>query len=468
MAEHPENKLYHSWVDLTGVDMFSKMLDTSDIKPAEVVSFLNSSFIDPIAKRVVSANTSADEWLPLPAFIKPDLKVFTTLTNLQGFNYEIPFNTAMPEKGEYHMVVHNDYACFQITEEDIPGDNGGWMPLNLKSNINTDKAGDAAMATGAFPLGLKSRTLNRPLSYVKAIPWLSDYVNGNSDMADPYLTLNVDGGMINNEPFDKVKDVLKSVTGEEVSDNFNDFSSTVLMIEPFPTIKKNPIDQSPGLLNVVGLTLSAMLKQMRSKAVHIKSALDEDCAGQYLITPSRRIPDADTDDDDIKGERAMACGALSGFSGFMNKEFRVHDYFLGRFNCKIFLRDYFTIPESALDKNEIFKQGYANADIAKFKSTKDGGIQIIPVFADTTNYDFPDIKFESGTNWPAMKSENIDAFKSALEQRIQAVLLNLFKLNWSSSLLLRTGAKVVLNGLISKAIISKIKTELTAWNLLAN
>src|SRR5476651_2309019 len=32
LAEHPENKLYHSWVDLTAPDMFSLMLDTSDVK----------------------------------------------------------------------------------------------------------------------------------------------------------------------------------------------------------------------------------------------------------------------------------------------------------------------------------------------------------------------------------------------------------------------------------------------------
>jgi predicted acylesterase/phospholipase RssA len=114
LAEHPENKLYHSWVDLTGVDMFSQMLDTSDIKPGEVESALNSDFINPIAKRVVDANPEL--WQPLPPFIKPGLKVFTTLTNLQGFDYYIPFSAATPTgKSKYVMSIHSDYACFELT-----------------------------------------------------------------------------------------------------------------------------------------------------------------------------------------------------------------------------------------------------------------------------------------------------------------------------------------------------------------
>jgi predicted acylesterase/phospholipase RssA len=45
LQERPENILYHSWVDLTGRDMFSKMLDNSDIG-TDVVSALNCQFID--------------------------------------------------------------------------------------------------------------------------------------------------------------------------------------------------------------------------------------------------------------------------------------------------------------------------------------------------------------------------------------------------------------------------------------
>jgi predicted acylesterase/phospholipase RssA len=265
LAEHPENKLYHSWVDLTGADMFSQMLDISDIKNGSVISGLNSSFISPIATRVVSADVN--KWQPLPAFIMPGLKIFTTLTNLQGFPYIVPFNDTDPKNAQkYNMTVHNDYACFQLTEDDITGPNDGWMPLNLKTNVNTDVAASAAMATGAFPVGLESRILTRDAQYVNENPWLSGYLKQLPIPQGKYVTLNVDGGLINNEPFEKVRDVLVNVTGEtpDQYNNFSTFGSTVLMIEPFPTTPPVPISISQDLSNVISRTLASMLSQMRA------------------------------------------------------------------------------------------------------------------------------------------------------------------------------------------------------------
>jgi len=464
LAEHPENKLYHSWVDLVQADMFSKMLDTSDIKNSGVISALNSDFINDVAKRVVSADPK--QWQPTPAYIKPGLKIFTTLTNLQGYAYNVPFNSSSPERTKYNMRIHNDYACFQLTENAIDGHNDGWMPLDLKNKVNTDIAADAAMATGAFPVGLQSRIVKRDARYVNNNPWLSNYLV-NSPIADGnYQTLNVDGGMINNEPFDKVRSVLDDLTGQPDIDynNYNKFVSTVLMIEPFPTQPPKPISQSRAISNVVGLTLSSMLSQMRSKAVNIKDAMDEDCAGQYLITPSRRVDTPDGKSTDLTGEQAIACGALSGFSGFLNKEFRVHDFFLGRHNCKIFLRDYFTIPAQALTTNPIFKDGYANTDKARFKSTQNDSYQIIPVFEEEIK--FPDMKFSSGNNWPTIKEQDIDRFSGGMKDRIQTIMLNVADLGWLTKSLLWIGAKVILNRMVTNKIMVVIKDELKAWKLL--
>jgi predicted acylesterase/phospholipase RssA len=466
LAEHPENKLYHSWVDLTAPDMFSLMLDTSDIKTGEILSALNSKFISPIADRVVSVD--ATQWKPLPPFIRPGLKIFTTLTNLQGFAYTVDFGDDQPQTAKYHMNIHNDYACFELTEDTIEGDNGGWMPLNIKTKVNTDVAANAAMATGAFPVGLQSRLLTRDSKYVAANPWLAPYIKNNPLPPGNLETLNVDGGMINNEPFDKVRDVLDSLPDQEVNkaDDYNSFTNTVLMIEPFPTQKPDTISTSQGLGNVLGLTLSSMLAQMRAKPVNIRSAMSESCAGQFLITPSRLVQSPDGSMQSVMGERAIACGALEGFAGFMNKEFRVHDYFLGRYNCKIFLRDYFTIPATALQANEIFKDGYAGTDISKFKSTKDDSYQIIPVFADATDYTFPDFKFSSGSNWPTIQEKDIDKFTDPMKSRIQTMMLSMVELNWFTRSLLWMGAKVVLNRLVANKLVTTIKKELQLWQLL--
>jgi len=454
LAEHPENKLYHSWVDLTAPDMFSKMLGTSDIKPGKILSALNSEFISPIADRVVSVDPT--KWQPLPAFIKPGLKIFTTLTNLQGFAYTVDFGVDQPQTSKYHMSIHNDYACFELTEDKIEGDNNGWIPLNIKDKINTDVAANAAMATGAFPVGLQSRLLTRDSLYVSANPWLAPYIQGNPLPAGDLETLNVDGGMINNEPFDKVRDVLNGLPDQEVNNynNFDSFTNTILMIEPFPTKKPGIISKSRAISNVVGLTLSSMLAQMRAKPVNIKDAMSKTCAGQFLITPSRLIKNANGTVTTLVGEMAIACGALQGFAGFMNKEFRVHDYFLGRYNCKIFLRDYFTIPAADLQSNPIFKDGYAGIDMEKFKSTKDNSYQIIPVFADATDYTFPDFKFSSGTNWPTVQESDIDKFNRLMRRRIQAVMLSMADLNWFTRFF------------TANKIVSSIKSELQVWKLL--
>ena len=83
MQNHPENKFYHSWVDLLGEEMFSAMLNTKDIEQSKQIdALLNAHFVDEIAERAISTNQ--ENWLPTPAYFADQLKVFTTLTNLEG------------------------------------------------------------------------------------------------------------------------------------------------------------------------------------------------------------------------------------------------------------------------------------------------------------------------------------------------------------------------------------------------
>jgi predicted acylesterase/phospholipase RssA len=109
-AEQPQNKFYHSWVDLLDKDMFSLMLDTSDIsKDSEVYSLINADFIDKVADKVVGVDVN--NLKSLPSYVSNELKIFTTLTNLEGFPYEISYqgNTTL---NKYYMAIHNDYAVF--------------------------------------------------------------------------------------------------------------------------------------------------------------------------------------------------------------------------------------------------------------------------------------------------------------------------------------------------------------------
>jgi predicted acylesterase/phospholipase RssA len=465
MAEHPENKLYHSWVDLVDNDMFPLMLNTDDINSNGIISLLNSSFIDQIANRELKANPGAAK--PTPPYFDPEMKVFTTLTNLQGFAYNIFFTSNTPLE-KYYMTVHNDYACFKMNNTGAKDDDG-WMLLDFKNDINCDIARNAAMATGAFPVGLQSRKLSRKSCDVNSMQFCSK-ITKDFPVPPPVLeTLNVDGGVINNEPFEKVREILIEKTGqadETEYHDFNKFKSTVVMIDPFPSSKPGPFTPDQKLFKVMGATFSAMMQQMRAKPAHLCDAMNEEKAGQFLIAPTRIRPRLDGTLTEVAGDKAIACGALDGFSGFMNKEFRIHDYFLGRFNCELFLRNYFTIPASALEQNDIFKEGYKNINKEQFKAP-DGSYQIIPIFtaAPPRNY-FPIPTFSSGSNWPVINEKKIDAFAPLVKKRTQALIMNAIKTNKLGKFLIWIGAKVILNKMITRSAMGAIKEALVKHQLM--
>jgi predicted acylesterase/phospholipase RssA len=464
LEDHPENKFYRSWVDLIGPDMFPLMLGTEDIKNGGIVSLLNSKFIDDIADQVIQVDK--DKWQEAPAFFDPQLQIFTTLTNLQGFSYNVSFKSNVPSN-KYYMSVHNDYACFKLHSKSEEED--GWMHLDFKNKINHEVARDAAMATGAFPVGLQSRKLKRKGSHINKIPWCVDITKDNPLKDDDCETLNVDGGVINNEPFEKVRDVLKERTGQQdfkVYQDFNKFESTVLMVDPFPSHKPGTVVCDGKLFGVMGLTFSAMLQQMRAKPKNLCDALDAGKAGQYLVAPTRKRPRLDGTMEDVAGDKAIACGAFDGFSGFMNKEFRVHDYFLGRFNCEMFLRNYFTIPPEALEKNEIFRAGYEAVEKENFRGA-DGTYQIIPIFSPKPAKDyFPIPTFSNGSNWPVIPEENIDRFRPLVKKRVQALIMNALKIKGVNKFLLWVGSQVLLNKVLTNSAMNTIKQALKKHQLI--
>lgn len=465
MAERPENKLYHTWVDLTNPDMFPLMLNPDDIEKKGILSLLNSAFIDETARRALQVEPSD---YPMPAYFDPALKIFTTLTNLEGFPYNISFAANIPAD-KYYMSIHNDYACFQMNSDE--GERDGWMNLDFRKNIHVDIARDAAMATGAFPVGLQSRMLTRTGELVNKMPWCSEITQKFPIPGGNWATLNVDGGLINNEPFEKVRDVLSDKTGQKEEADYQDpakFKSLVLMIDPFPSAKPAPLDPNLKLSNVVGATFSAMMSQMRAKPEHLQDAMDRGKAGQFLIAPSRRRPNLKGAEEDVAGDKAIACGSFDGFGGFMNKEFRVHDYFLGRFNCEMFLRNYLTIPAAAVEQNEIFKYGYEGIDAGPFK-TADGSYPVIPIFSPPPAKDyFPIPTFSGGQNWPVIRDQEVERFRSPVKKRVQSLLVHAIAVSGISKVLLWIGTKVVLNRMISNYAMDTIKKALVKHELLKN
>jgi predicted acylesterase/phospholipase RssA len=490
MDEHPENKLYNGWVDLTGEDMFSKMLETDDIIDKKVISLLNSKFIDEVAEKML--RTDKQRWIDTPQYFKSynnsPVKVFTTLTNLEGFSYYTDLNSS-GRVDKYYMDVHNDYACFEVMDGVAKSTGKAWMPLDFRTGDYVATAKDAAMATGAFPIGLTPRLLTRDAKFVQHIPWLKNIFSNSPLQNDVVTSLNVDGGVINNEPFEKVRYLLDEIAAEEKELPFNtkkeqddscdtlkslncdyrSFENTVLMIDPFPSTKNRDFNFDKGILNTIPNTLSAMLSQMRAKPAEYRQAQLENDASSFIISPSREIRDKDGKlVEEVFGERAIACGTMFGFGGFLNKEFRIHDYYLGRFNCEIFLRDYFTIPESALKENPIFREGYANVDVQKYasgatKKDEEKKYQIIPIFMPRSGFKIP--VFSSGENWPVIDEKQVDAYDKKIRNRVEKIIMNVFEFKGISKPLIYIGSKVVINKLIAEKVRAAIKKSISTWKL---
>lgn len=461
--EHSDNKFWHSWVDMIHRDMFPFLLNTDDISAGNILSLFNSSFIDAIAARALRVNTN--EWIERPYFDN-NLKVFTTLTSLRGISYNIDFLGVNQEPDKYCVTRHNDYVSFRLNTSRYTGD--GWIPLDFKIGLNAGLAADAAMATGAFPIGLRARPVSRPKEFMNDNEWMKDVTDVSPVVHDPYESLNVDGGIINNEPFEKVRKVLVSITGQgplEYND-YNRFTSTVLMVDPFPS--KPPVyNDSNKLFHVIGSTLTALVNQVRVKPQHLEDAMASGKAGQFLITPTRRIPLVDGGKSDEAGAGAIACGAFGGFSGFFHKEFRIHDYFLGRANCEKFLRDHFTVPAGSAN---IITQGYAHLaedEKKRFYSHTDreASLPIIPVLSPRKERKYMPI-FSSGHDWPVRIEPELERFRGGLKTRAHALIMNLAPYNFMTKLLISIGSHVVLRRKLAGVMLDMVKQSLADHHLL--
>jgi len=460
----PANKFYHTWVDLTSDDMLPRMLDTSDISD-EAYSLLNSAFIEEISRRVIQVDKT--RWIEPPYFAK-QLKVFVTLTNLGGFSYDIAFRSNTPSSNKYFLQKHNDYACFLLNKTDGLPDPEGWIPLSFRDGVNTPAACDAAMATGAFPLGLRARTVTRPGEAINRNKWISNIPGQPFSDKESETTWNIDGGLINNEPFEFVRKALNSVTGEGHElpfgmgpdyKNYDFFKSTVLMIDPFPS-EKSTYTPDPTLKGVVGSTLGAMIGQLRTKPEYLISSMDSTDSGQYLISPKRSFPSLTSPEESKQGSGAIACGSLAGFGGFLDKRFRIHDYFLGRANCERFLRYHFTVPAGSL--NPVFKAGYSGiADVTPFMNPVDKSLQIIPLFHPEQAAPYMPV-FGNG-DWPVITEADIDRFRSLVKKRTDKVIRSVLK---EPKALMWLVSKLILDGKGTDLVMKNIKKGLMTHGLM--
>ncbi len=430
-----ENPLFNAWVNMTeteGSDMMGQMLDNDDIMQNasnEVKSIFNSTFIETLAGNTIDNFRKNPDYKR--EYIADDLEIITTLTNLRGLNYKIKFKTALGES-EYRMLRHMDIAHFQLNENNT-FNNDGKIPIHFNSSDegNRDILKQAAMATGAFPVGLAPRQICRNQEYIYTQPYLNIGKDSIIEDQDPkYTCVTVDGGLIDNEPFgitDKILDKRRRSqpgNANQMEKSASKFDTTVIMIDPFPNYEtKNEAHYMPqeALKYTIPAILKSMRQQLMFKGEELENAYDEDNYTRFMVVPIRRDPTT----SEIC-EYSLACGGLSGFSGFFNKEFRVHDFLLGRRNAQRFIQRYFSVPADA--HNPIIEFGYEgikDAFLIKGEDNQDF-LSIIPDIRITENkqtgkYEVKKPDPEEEVDFPSVNLSYILSLEEKFENRFNTV-----------------------------------------------
>jgi hypothetical protein len=366
------NRFYESWVNKIDI---RQLLKTDDLRHAPpVVSLLDSTIIDEIASFALTPGVPAPR-----SYVSPNLTLFLSLTNLRGIPYSL--NGAALGSIEETTLFFGDRIRFQIVgpgqtstqapayplDFTRPGPAGGWDILRT-----------AAIATGAFPIFLAPRILNRKFSEYTPPMWESVTSaaagtpppippNFPAGLADPLVTLNVDGGVTNSDPFNYAWDYLAALPpslseDEALSDRPAAVDRAVIGIAPFPT--DEPFDvgfvaaQQASIFSALPRLFSALISQSRFFGESLNQIMNGTTFSRFVIAPS-----------DPESVQALQCAALGAFGGFFERKFRAHDYALGRRNCQKFLRDFFVLPadnviiKPALDS---LQSGIRDEVIAKF------------------------------------------------------------------------------------------------------
>lgn len=364
------NRFYEGWVNRIDI---TKLLGTDDLQKAgaPVVSLLDSTIIEEIASYALTPGASSVK----RNYVSPDLTLFLSLTNLRGTPYSL--NGASPGSIEETTSFFGDRIrfeyvgpgksvpkarCAHALDFTKPGPDGGWGILKT-----------AAIATGAFPLFLAPRILERNLCEYTPPMWesVSSEAEGTPPpikpnfppgTPDPLQTLNVDGGVTNNDPFNYAHDHLAKLA-PALLDRSGKVSAiaadrATINVAPFPSTELFDLSYQPlkrrSIFAVMGSLLGALISQSRFFGESLNQVMEGATFDRFVIAPSdHQLASEHAGGQEQNQPPALQCASLGAFGGFFHRGFRAHDYALGRRNCQKFLRDSFVLPAD----NVIIKAG---------------------------------------------------------------------------------------------------------------
>jgi hypothetical protein len=468
------NRLYDAWVG--GIDI-SQLCLTEDLEAdnsAPVTSLLDSSIIDKIASQALGT-----PYGPLrPRYFSDPLQVGLSIANLAGVPYVIKMVTSANPPGikGLNIRVHADYREFYLT---ISGINGDGYVLQPDDPLGWNVLKETAMATGAFPIGLVPRvTVREPADYINrswCIPkdactgsgaGCSDAEHIQPDWIQTpasYSFLTVDGGTMNNTPTELAREKLTGSPCQRLERDGAKAKQGLLLIVPFPAL--DPLISTSFTINKGSTNLNlfssatqlvgAWLEQARFKTEELVLAANEEIYSQFLIGPSDGATLLPTDNRN----HIDICGAtLFGFGAFLFRDFRDHDFQLGRRNCQRFLQTSFALPQG----NDLFDDWPADLKTTSLIAPDRDHLPIIPLFG-TARQEVP------RPYWPRKSNKDLSALGTIIAPRISAVSQRLADtlpstaLKWMAKLVLKFGGSSKLkDGALQKIIDNLRQHDLTA------
>ena len=450
-------RLYEAWVKrpcLVHMDG-CHLLGTSDLAPGrKLASVLDSTLLDQIAEAAV-ANSAPTQRRP---YLAESVHLFVTVTNMEGIPYDVGFTAGDGSTTSYVMTSHADRVHFAMRGVGMSAIASPWAdpdpaialdagdPARALSPLPQPWRGfaDATLASGAFPIGLRARALPQAgLADIVARQWpiarevpgtaLRRLLPAYAATVDPMLLdephealvtrlagqaalarVAVDGGVIDNEPFELARWTLMDTAGKPNEREAGLADRAVIMIDPFPSVPAAPVLPDGTLPGVLKRMIPMLLNQARFKLDAAVAALDESVKSRFLISPVRKLKQGGEPE-----AHAIACGLLGGFGGFLSEEMRAHDYQLGRLNAYLFLRDHFRFPEC----NTVIAAGYGEkAKQTAFEVPSQGEVpgrlfQMIPLM--------PTVVMPAPPRWPTASMAEVDDVVGAASRRADALVSRL-------------------------------------------
>ena len=459
------NDFYDAWVQLLSIQ---KLLDTTDLEvPGSTLSsLLNGDALPSIAELILQPSKFGTQ-LERP-YIDNNLFSIITVTNLRGIPYRLDFNDPLSNQSIY--TRHTDYHLIELSRNgDSKYIDGYLLPMDTTNTLFTsgyEHLKTVCLATCAFPGVFRAQPISQKISnyQYRNIGNAWNLLQNNID----FNYLCSDGGILNTEPFELLHDRMLPAGQSYNPSNPENVVRAVILIAPLDTMDNssenvNAYDtngdiQKVDVLTILPDTVTAIRNEALTSAESILKAIDESYFSRYLLAPSRTS--TATADDNLKP--AITGTVLGNFAGFLSKDFRDHDYFLGRRNAQQFLRAHFTLPISCLSANPIFGPLDAVNRFPQF-IYRDNNVDYFPIIplCGTANEDtyFP--------VWPTRTDDNLDSIQGLLSDRIKMLIKKLqpsLDLQGILNLILTLGSQSIADA-AAKDVINIIQNSLSNANL---